>query len=236
MRVPTAIFEKLDRVMLDVISWHSCQVNSEEALRHSFYLKVAAIDLRPSLLDQHRPENLPFRATERWLLSLLVYGQVVVHDHRSSQAINEELNPIDASLVDLFCDKDLLHALFVLGKMAQVRQNVVVADLALAEVLDPKHAVLGHGERGIDLARAGPDYLVIESLFSRREAVLSLAVERLLGGRERFVRPWLILLKHIAHVLVQLSFLLFVAGMGLLCGRRAPGHVHSIGVKRQCIS
>ena len=69
MRVPTAIFEKLDRVMLYVISWHSCQVNSEEALWHSFYLEVAAIDLRPGFLDQHRPKDLLFRAAERRLLS-----------------------------------------------------------------------------------------------------------------------------------------------------------------------
>lgn len=109
----------------------------------------------------------------------------------------------------------------MLGQLAQIRQNVVVADLALAEVIDPEHTIFGHGERRIDLAGARPDYLVIESLFSRRKAVLSLAVERLLGGRERIVRPWLVLLKHIAHVLVQLSFSLFVAGVGLVRGRRA---------------
>ena len=123
----------------------------------------------------------------------------------------------------------------MLGQLAQIRQNVVVADLALAEVIDPEHTVLGHGERRIDLAGARPDYLIIESLFSRRKAVLSLAVERLLGGRERIVRPWLVLQEYIAHVLVQLSFSLFVAGVGLVRGRRASRHVHSIGVKRHRI-
>ena len=40
----------------------------------------------------------------------------------------------------------------MLGELAKVRQDIVMADLSLAEIIDTKHAILIHGKGWIDLA------------------------------------------------------------------------------------
>ena len=80
MRVPTAIFEKLHRVVLNVLGWHTRKMNSKEALRAALYLIVATIYLGPGLLNQHRPKDFFLGAAKGRLLSCLIDRQVVIHD------------------------------------------------------------------------------------------------------------------------------------------------------------
>ena len=56
MRVPTAILEVLNHVVLDVLSRHARQMNAQETLGAAPYLMVPTVYLSPCFLDEHCPK------------------------------------------------------------------------------------------------------------------------------------------------------------------------------------
>lgn len=115
VNIPTAVLEKLHRVMVNTLSWNARQMDAEEALRLLPNAKVAPIDLCPGLLDEDGPEELLRRATEGRLMRMRVDWDVVIDHDRRSQAIEEELDSIYTRLVDLFGDQNLLDSLRLPG-------------------------------------------------------------------------------------------------------------------------
>lgn len=70
--IPAAIFEKFERVVIDVTGWDSSQVNTEKTLGTGTDFEITSIDLSPGLLDEDGPEKLLlWRAAEYWKVVLL---------------------------------------------------------------------------------------------------------------------------------------------------------------------
>ena len=59
-------------------------------------------------------------------MRLRKYWYEVIDDYRGPQAIDEEFDAVDASLVDLSGHQNFHHAILVLTQVAQVRQDVIV--------------------------------------------------------------------------------------------------------------
>ena len=69
-------------------------------------------------------------------MRMRVDWDVVIDHDRRSQAIEEELDSVYTRLVDLFRDQNLLDSFQLPGQLVQVRQDIVMGNFTLLEIIN----------------------------------------------------------------------------------------------------